>query len=234
MSNKDNVTKRVAWITAANLLGFILSFLTPLLLVRRLSQSDYGIYRQAFQILTTAVSMLNLQVATSAFYFVPRLPEKKIQVFNNILIFYGIAGLFVLLAFFIYPEWTTRIFQSPDLVPYTPLIGVAILLWAVSSCLEVIPLALGDARAAAVIIVISQFTKTILLASAVLTLPSVHWIIWAAVIHGILQTFFTFGYIRYSLGAFYLPFDGTHTIPFEALERAAQLLEGLGSTSSGT
>lgn len=32
----------------------------------------------------------------------------------------------------------------------------------------------------------------------------------------------------------YLPFDGPHTIPFEALERAAQMLEGAGSTSSGT
>jgi len=33
----------------------------------------------------------------------------------------------------------------------------------------------------------------------------------------------------------YLPFDGPHTIPFEALERAALLLEGLmDSTSSGT
>jgi O-antigen/teichoic acid export membrane protein len=207
MSNKENVTKRVAWITAANLLGFVLSFLTPLLLVRRLSQSDYGVYRQAFQILTTAVGMLNLQVATSAFYFVPRLPEKKIQIFNNILVFYGVAGLLVLIAFFIYPEWTARIFHSQDLVSQVPLIGLAILLWAVSSSLEAIPLALGDARAAAVIIVVSQFTKTILIVSAVLVLPSVRWIIWAAVAQGVLQTLFTFGYIRYSLGAFYLPFD---------------------------
>lgn len=207
MSSKDNVTKRVAWITAANLLGFALSFLTPLLLVRRLSQSDYGVYRQAFQILTTAVGLLNLQVATSSFYFVPRLPEKKIQIFNNILLFYGLSGLLVFLFFFIYPEWTAKIFHSPDLVSYTPLIGLAIMLWAVSSSLEAIPLALGDARAAAVIIVISQFTKTVLIVSAVLFLPSVRWIIWAAVIHGALQTLFTFGYIRYSLGAFYLPFD---------------------------
>lgn len=206
-SKKDNVTKRVAWITAANLLGFILSFLTPLMLVRRLSQSDYGVYRQAFQILTTAVGMLNLQVATSAFYFIPRLPDKKNQIFNNILVFYGMAGLLVVLIFAIYPEWATSVFRSPELASHIPLIGLAILLWAISSSLEVIPLALGDARGAAIIIVIFQFTKTALILSAALVLPSVRWIIWAAVVQGVLQTLFTIGYVRYSLGTFHLSFD---------------------------
>ncbi len=207
ITRKDSVSERVAWITVANIIGFVLSFLTPILLVRRLSQSDYGVYKQSFQILTTAVGMLNLQVATSAFYFIPRLPDKKIQVFDNILVFYSMAGLLVALIFTVYPEWATSVFQSPDLVQHIPLIGLAILLWIVSSSLEVLPLALGDARAAAFFTIISQFTKAALIISAALAIPSVHFIIWAAVIQGLFQTLLTIGYIRRSLGRFYQPFD---------------------------
>ncbi|MGH9876488.1 MAG: lipopolysaccharide biosynthesis protein, partial [Nitrososphaerales archaeon] len=207
VTKEDSVTQRIAWITMANIIGFVLSFLTPLLLVRRLSQSDYGVYKQSFQILTTAVGILNLQVATSAFYFIPRLPDKKIQVFDNILVFYGLAGLFIALIFVVYPEWAISVFHSPDLVQHIPLIGFAILLWVVSSSLEVVPLALGDARAAAVFTVISQFTKTTLIISVALAIPSVRWIIWAAVVQGLFQTLLTVGYIRHSLGRFYQPLD---------------------------
>jgi len=207
IDKKGSVTQRVAWITAANVIAFILSFLTPLLLVRKLSQSDYGVYRQSLQILTTAVGMLNLQVATSAYYFIPRLPDKKVQVLNNILVFYALVGLSIALIFAIYPEWALSVFHSPDLVKHIPLIGLAILLWVVSSSLEVIPLALGDARAAGAFTVISQFTKTTLVISAAIALPSVRLIIWAAVAQGFLQTIFTLGYIRRSLGRFYQPFD---------------------------
>ena len=83
---------RAAWLTTANSIAFGLSFVAPLLLVRALSQTDFGLYRQVFQILTTAISALNLQVASTAYYFMPRAPEKKLQVTVNVLAFYAAVG----------------------------------------------------------------------------------------------------------------------------------------------
>jgi hypothetical protein len=49
-----------------------------------LSQTDFGVYKQAFQILTSTISALNLQVASTAYYFMPRAPGKKLQVTVNV------------------------------------------------------------------------------------------------------------------------------------------------------
>ena len=82
-----------------------------------------------------------------------------------------------------------------------PLLGVTILLWMVSSNLEVIPLALGDVRASSVFIVISQLTKSALTVGAALAFHSVRAMIWAAAIQGLLQILFMFAYIRRRFGS---------------------------------
>src|SRR5262249_16796618 len=84
--------RRVAWLSTANSIAFGLSFVAPLLLVRPLSQTDFGLFRQVFQIFTTAISAPKLQVASTAYYFMPRAPEKKLQVTVNVLAFYAAVG----------------------------------------------------------------------------------------------------------------------------------------------
>src|SRR5215475_2866410 len=91
--------RRAAWLTTANSIAFGLSFVAPLLLVRALSQTEFGLYRQVFQILA-----LNLQVASTAYYFMPREPEKKLQVTVNVLAFYAAVGALTGALFIFYPE----------------------------------------------------------------------------------------------------------------------------------
>src|SRR5262245_45167755 len=192
--------RRAAWLTTANSIAFGLSFVAPLLLVRALSQTDFGLYRQVFQILTTAISALNLQVASTAYYFMPRAPEKKLQVTVNVLAFYAAVGALTGALFILHPECALLVIKNEELPAYMPLIGVTILLWLVSSNLEVIPLALGDVRASSVFIVISQLTKSALTIGAALVFHSVRAMIWAAAIQGALQILFMFVYIRRRFG----------------------------------
>jgi O-antigen/teichoic acid export membrane protein len=144
----------------------------------------------------STISALNLQVASTAYYFMPRAPEKKLQVVVNVLAFYGAVGVIVATLFILYPECALLVFKSGDLPAYMPLLGVTILLWLVSSNLEVIPLALGDVRASSVFIVIAQLTKSALTVSAALVFHSVSAMIWASAIQGALQILFMFVYIR--------------------------------------
>src|SRR5262249_54269353 len=94
--------RRAAWLTAANVVAFSLSFLAPLLLVRALNQTSFGVYKQAFQILTSALGWLNLQVSSTAYYFMPRAHGKKFQVAFNIIVFYAAAGALLASLFIIY------------------------------------------------------------------------------------------------------------------------------------
>src|SRR5215813_4977470 len=144
----------------------------------------------------SAISALNLQVASTAYYFMPRAPEKKLQVTINVLVFYAAIGALVATLFIAYPECALLIFKSGELVTHMPLLGVTILLWLVSANLEVIPLALGDVRSSSVFIVVAQMTKSALTVSAALVFHSVSAMIWAAAIQGALQILFMFAYIR--------------------------------------
>src|SRR5262245_12034463 len=104
--------RRAAWLTTANSIAFGLSFIAPLVLVRTLSQTEFGVYKQAFQILASTISLLNLQVASTAYYFAPRAPDKKLQVMINVLAFYAAAGALVAALFIAYPECALLVFKG--------------------------------------------------------------------------------------------------------------------------
>ncbi len=203
----QGVTQRAALLMAANVIATALSFALPLVLVRTMSQSEYGLYKQAFQILLSALGLLNLQVAVSVFYFMAREPGKKLQVSLNVMLFYGMVGALVCLVFFIWPGWVTLIFQSSDLVPHIPLLGLVILFWLVSTNLEGVPIAAGDVRLASVLIVVSQLTKAIIMIIAALLFGSLTSILGAALIQGAVQTVFIAYYIRRRFGRFLTAID---------------------------
>lgn len=204
---KRGVSQRAALLMAANALATILSFALPLILVRAMNQAEYGLYRQAFQIMASALNMLNLQVAVSVFYFTARAPGKKLQVIHNLILFYGGVGALVFALFAIWPGWVTLIFQSDQLVPYIPLLGFTIFSWLISSNLEGVPIALGDVRIASALIVLSQLTKALIMVSAVLIFGSLRSILVAAVIQSFLQMVFMVVYVRRRLGRFLAGID---------------------------
>jgi O-antigen/teichoic acid export membrane protein len=226
---QSGFARRAAWLTTANSIAFGLSFIAPLLLVRMLSQTEFGVYKQVFQILMSTISALNLQVASTAYYFMPRAPEKKLQVMINVLAFYGAIGALVAGLFIFYPECALLVFKSGDLPAYMPLLGVTILLWLVSSNLEVVPLALGDVRASSVFIVISQLTKSALTVSAALAFHSVRAMIWAAAIQGMLQIFFMLVYIRRRFGGSFGRIRDAFDPPLFRAQIGNALPYGLGS-----
>lgn len=206
-AKENSFVRRAAWMSMAYGIAFGLSFLAPLLLVRMLSQTEFGVYKQVFQILTSTVAILNLQVASTAYYFMPRVPEKKLQVTFNVLAFYGAAGALVATLFILYPECVLFVFKGGEVVTYMPMLGVTILLWMVSANLEVIPLALGDVRTSSVFIVMSQLSKSALTVGAALLFHSIRAVIWAAAIQGLLQILFMLGYLWRRFGAFRGAFD---------------------------
>lgn len=203
----DGFAARAAWLTGANILSFMLAFLTPLVIVRMLDQEEFGIYKQLFQILATVLMALNLQVGTSAYYFMPRVGTRQRQVAVNIILFYALAGLAVAVIFALWPGWTLVVFHNQEIVHHIPKLGLAIMLWLVAANLEAIPLSLGDIRAASVFIVVGQMLKSILILSAALIFQSVEAILWASIIEGLLQCVFMLGYVHRRLGSFWQPID---------------------------
>jgi O-antigen/teichoic acid export membrane protein len=204
---RSGLTQRAALLMAANVIATALSFALPLVLVRTMGQAEYGLYKQAFQIMTSALCLLNLQVAVSVFYFMERAPGKRLQVSLNVMLFYSLVGSLVFLVFLVWPSWVTLIFHGSDLAPHVPLLGFAILCWLVSTNLDAVPIAVGDVRMASVLIVASQFTKAVVMIVAGLVFGSLDAILVAAVIQGLMQIAFMVTYIRRHFGRFLTAID---------------------------
>ena len=192
---------------SAKTLAFVFSFALPLLLVRRLDRDEFGLYKQVFLVVGTAVTLLPLGFAMSAFYFLPREPAKQRQVVVNILLFNTLVGALACLALVARPTLLAAIFRSAELTTLAPLIGVVILLWIVSSFLEFIAIAHQESKLATVFIIIAQLTKTSLLLGAALVAPKVQTLVYAAVVQGALQTIILLVYLRSRFRGFWRSFE---------------------------
>lgn len=203
-----SLTARTLWLMAAKTLAFAFSFALPLLLVRRLSQAEFGLYKQAFLVVGTAISVLPLGFAMSAFYFLPRERERRGQVVLNILLFQAAVGGLACLALVIHPRLLVQLFNSPELLPLAPLIGLVILLWTVSSFLETVAVAHQETTLSTAFIVAAQLTKTLLLVGAAIGFGSVSALVYAAAVQGGLQTIILLVYLRSRFRGFWRDFDG--------------------------
>src|SRR5262249_13172023 len=199
--------ERAAWLTGANLLAFALSFITPLVIVRVFDREEFGTYKQLFQILTTFLTALYLHVPMSAYYFMPREPNKRLQVAMNIILFYLATGGLTALIFAAYPTWITYIFHNPALNEHIPLLGVALTLWLIATNVEIFPLALGDVRTASRFIVLTQISKSLIMISAALMFGSLRAVLWGSIVQGAIQCAFMLGYIHYRIGSLKVRLD---------------------------
>ncbi len=195
------------WLMVAKTIGFGLTLVLPIVLVRVLDQDHYGVYRQAFVVVTTAYSMLSMGVGMSAFYYLPRLAEGRARVVLNILIFHLAAGIVPLVLLLSYPRILERLFGGPELLPYAPLIAGVMLLTIFSSFLEIVATALQDVRSSTVFIIVAQLSKVAFMVAAALYWRSVGALLWASAAQGALQSAILLWYLRDRFGTFWRAWD---------------------------
>jgi O-antigen/teichoic acid export membrane protein len=220
-SQNHSLATAASWLTLAKVLAFGVSFLLPLIMVRRLSQADFGLYRQLFLVVSTAMTVLPFGFAMSAFYFLPRAGDHRRAVAMNVVAVYAaiaaIAGGILLFR----PTVLATIFNDGGLVSYAPLLAAVLFLVVASSFVDMLALANGDVKGAAAFVVTTYVTKTILLATAAIVFASVRAILIASAVHGLLQFAFLLVYLKRGFGSFLARIDAgllrrqlAYAIPF--------------------
>lgn len=188
-------------------MGFVFSFLLPVLVVRYLTKDEVGTYRQAFQVISTLVAVIPLGLGMSAYYFLAREKERRPFVVSNILIFSFVVGGTVFLLLLIFPHILGSIFQNEELFRLSPLIGLVIWLWTISSFLEIVAVANQEPRLAASFIILAQLSKTLLMASGVILFSNVESFVIAAILQGLIQCTVLLIYLASRFPKFWLRFD---------------------------
>ncbi len=202
-----SLTSLTGWLLIGKILSFMMAVALPLLLVRRVSKDEFGLYKQAFLAVGTAIATIPVSFQMSMYYFLPREPKHRGQVVLNVLLWYTLATSLALIALSLFPALLRVIFNSSELMPYARLIGVVIVLWGVASVLESVVVANQESRVAASMIIAAQFSKTVFMLAAVLYLPTVGSLLYAAVAQGIAQTALLLFYVNWRFPGFWRGFN---------------------------
>jgi O-antigen/teichoic acid export membrane protein len=206
-SKSESLTVRATWLMFAKAVGFIFSFALPLLLARRMDPEQYGLYKQVFLVVTTAISVLPLGFGMSAYYFLPRETNMRREVVLNIMLVHALIGGLACCALFLYPSLLSLIFHGPELAAYSRLIGVTILLWIIGSFLEMVPVANEEIKLATAFIVCTQASRAVIFLSAALIFGTVRSLICAAIVHGSVQAVVLTCYLESRFPGFWRRFN---------------------------
>lgn len=179
----------------------------PLFLSRQLSRTEFGVYKQVFLVLNTAINILPLGFHMSAFYFLPREPRHRGQIVYNILLFNVLTGSLGCLALILFPQLPGRIFHSAQVAALSPYLGLMILFWVVSAFLEAAVVANQETHVATVLIVGVQFSKTALLLAAAIFFSTIQSLVFAAILQGMLQTLVLVLYLKMRFPGFWRGFQ---------------------------
>lgn len=208
LKKESSLTKRAFWLMFAKTLGFAFTFILPPLLVRRLTQTEYGLFKQVFLVVGTAVTLLPLGFGMSAYYFLPREDERRrAQVVLNVLVFSALVGGLGCLALVLFPGVLGHIFQDATLVEYGPLVGIVIFFWVVSSFLETAAVANQETRLSTAFIICAQLTKTLFMLAALLAFGTLRALVYASLLQGIVQTVILLAYLRSRFPHFWRGFE---------------------------
>jgi O-antigen/teichoic acid export membrane protein len=205
---RESLTWRVSWLTLAKTLGFAFSIALPLLLVRRMDREQYGLYKQTFLLVTTAMTVLPLGLPMSAFYFLSREKARGRETVLNIVLFHAAVGAIACGAVVLRPSILTAIFHGPQLAPYSAWIGVTMLLWITGSFLDMVCVANDEIQLASVFIVGIQGSRAIIFVTAALLFGTLRSLLVAAILYGLIQTIVLLCYLESRFPGFWRAFDG--------------------------
>ena len=184
----QSLTEQTFWFATAKTIAFVLTLAAPLLLVRLLSQTELGLYKQAFLVAASAQRILTLGFGLSAFYFFPRMLGKEQPVVANIVILSAVMGLLAWVAMAASPPMLKSLFGTQDLEAHAGLLGAVVFLWVFSSFIEIAPAAMQETKASTILIVTMQVARMIFMVGAALWSASLTALLWAAVLQGVLQS----------------------------------------------
>jgi O-antigen/teichoic acid export membrane protein len=175
--------------------GFVAAFAIPMALARALNPLDFGTYRLLFLIYGTLLSLAQMGMAESLYYFVPRRPEEAGRWAGNAVATLAGIGIGVGVLLDIAAAAIGRRFNNPLLAAELPKLSVFLGLMLSSTVLEIVMVCRRQYRNAATVYGTSDVMRALLLAVPALLFRSVDALMTGAIV---------FAALRAVIGAIYL------------------------------
>jgi len=118
--------------------GFVVTFVIPVVLVRAFDQAEFGTYKQIFLLYTTIYGLAQLGMAESLFYFLPRSPERGGFYATNATLILSGSGLAAWAVLVATRSKLSGLLSNDGLSRYLGQLGILVALMLASSALEIV------------------------------------------------------------------------------------------------
>src|SRR2546423_776671 len=165
-SLNGSLTVRTFWLVAAKTIALTFTIATPLLLVRRMPQHEFGLYKQLFLVVGTALDLLPLGFGLTVFYFLPRDEDHRNHTVLNVVMFTTAVGTLFAALLSLFPSVLVLVLSEPAAARFAPWVGTIVALWVLGSFLEIVTIAHQEFKFATNAILGIQATRAILFITA--------------------------------------------------------------------
>lgn len=162
-------------------LGFILTFITPLILVRIFTQEDFGTYKQLFLIVNTLLVLAQMGMAESLYYFLPRAAENAGNYILNTLMVLAIVGLLSVTGLWFFNERIADLMNNAAMAAHIPMAALVLLLLLLAVVLEIVMTNRKQHGLASATYALSDLARTLFFIVPVMTFGSLRALMAGAV-----------------------------------------------------
>jgi O-antigen/teichoic acid export membrane protein len=181
---RDSISKPAFLLVVGRTVGFMASFIIPILLVRTFNQAEFGTYKQLFLIYGTLYGLAQFGMAESLYYFVPRRPQEAGPYIANTLITLAFAGMACLGLLWFAEDSIIAWLSNPQLADHVVLLGAFLMLMLVSAAFEIVMVARKQHLTAAWTYGASDVARTILLVIPAFVSGGLRAVLWGGVAFG--------------------------------------------------
>jgi O-antigen/teichoic acid export membrane protein len=196
MPSEESTFRPAMKLMSGRMAAFAITFLSPILLVRLFSQSEFGTYKQ-FMLMTYTPYLIGCAFSECLFYFLPKDPARAGRyVLNALLMLFG-CGIVCLAALVAGASRFAAMMNNSALKPYFPLMGLYLLLSLASTVLEITMISRKRYSLAAGTYVASDLLRAAFLVVPALITRSLEWALIGSVVFFGLRVCAAFGYFRW-------------------------------------
>jgi O-antigen/teichoic acid export membrane protein len=161
-------------------IGFAVTFAIPLVLVRVLDQRAFGTYKYLFMIAST-LNVLQLGMAESLYYFVPRRAADPGPVTTNAVAMMGAVGGLLLLVMTTVRQPIAHWLGDASIAGDLPLVATFVALMLIAAPLEIVMVSRKAYRTAAMTYAGSDVTRSALMVVPGIVLRTLAAVLWGAI-----------------------------------------------------
>ena len=177
----DNTSRPALLLVGGRSIGLAASFAIGIVLARLFDPAVFGVYKQFFLVYATLYGVMQLGMAESLYYFVPREPERTGRLAGNALVTLAAIGTCCTAALAVAAPLLGR-WLDPELASYAWLLGVFLTLTLSATVLEITLISRHRHLAAAVTYALSDVVRTLLFVVPALMFASLQAVFTGAVV----------------------------------------------------